>query len=76
MKLKELLKLLVHIDKAIPDAEVILSRDPEGNGFHGMDDPCHSYANRYPDSQEFEHVDELADANAVILWPGGVRHEC
>lgn len=62
----------------LPDhAIVILSRDPEGNGFEDYD----GWAMEKILDEEIRDEDELDEVEldravtAVILWPGGCRYD-
>lgn len=64
MKVEELIELLGHAD---PTAEVLVAKDPEGNGFN----PLHEVVSTPVRDGEPCHPDD-ADTDAkevLVLWP-------
>jgi hypothetical protein len=70
MKLSDLLPLLQrHLDKS-PDIEVVMSRDPEGNGFHPLGDvEVSPYSVDYGEVLHPDDVDDKDIIQVVVLWP-------
>jgi len=47
---------------------IAMAKDPEGNAFHTLEPPYHSFANI--ENDELAHVDDdNAQFNTLVLWP-------
>lgn len=65
-------QLIAELRKFKPDAEVVLSRDEEGNGFSPLREVCvgNYEADANPRAPgEFVAADLADPTNAVCLWP-------
>jgi len=72
MKLKTLKKLLNELPAEFDNKEVIMSSDPEGNGYHGLgnvDTTCAKKEGYYYELVWNEDGETQPPDNTVILWP-------
>lgn len=65
-------ELIERLEQLPPDANVVVARDAEGNGFHSLYDVGYSYLDDegYPiHPDDLDDYDTEDSAPSIVLWP-------